>query len=154
MTLRTSAAHEEGGERDWSISTKAFSGTHGKVTHLHGVRVEWSEPDTSGRRKMEEVEGSAFEIEADMVLLALGFVHPQKEGLLADLGVAFDMRGNVKTGADYATSVPGVFACGDMRRGQSLIVWAIAEGREAAHNADAYLMQGASKLPLTTTVNA
>ena len=153
MTLRTSAAHEEGGERDWSISTKAFSGENGKVTKLHGVRVQWSEPDASGRRKMEEAEESAFEIEADMVLLALGFVHPQKEGLLADLGVELDIRGNVKTGADYASSVPGVFACGDMRRGQSLIVWAIAEGREAAHNADAYLMQGASKLPLTTTVN-
>ncbi len=153
MTLRTSAAHEEGGERDWSISTKAFSGENGKLTKLHGVRVAWSAPDADGRRKMEEQADSAFEIEADMVLLALGFVHPQKEGLLADLGVAFDIRGNVKTGADYASSVPGVYACGDMRRGQSLIVWAIAEGRETAHNVDAYLMQGVSRLPLTRTVN-
>ena len=154
MVLRTSAAHEEGGERDWSISTKSFRGENGKVTRLHGVRVEWSAINADGRRKMEEAAGSEFEIEADMVLLALGFVHPQKEGLLTDLGVAFDERGNVKTGADYASSVLGVYACGDMRRGQSLIVWAIAEGREAAHNADAYLTQGASKLPLTTTVNA
>ena len=89
-----------------------------------------------------------------MVLLALGFVHPQKEGLLSDLGVEFDGRGNVKTDKHYASSVPGVYACGDMRRGQSLIVWAIAEGREAAHNVDTFLMQNESKLPLTKTVYA
>jgi len=148
MILRTSAAHEEGGQRDWSISTKAFSGEDGKLKKLHGVRVEWSAPDASGRRKMEEVPGSEFEIECDLVLLALGFLHPQQEGLLTDLGVEFDVRGNVKSDSHYASSRPGVFACGDMRRGQSLIVWAIAEGREAASNVDRYLM-GESQLPLT-----
>lgn len=154
MVLRTSAAHEEGGERDWSISTKAFSGENGKLTKLHAVRVAWSQTDATGRRKMEEVPGSEFEIGVDMVLLALGFVHPQKEGLLADLGVAFDPRGNVQTDRHYASSVPGVYACGDMRRGQSLIVWAIAEGREAAHNVDTYLTGATSRLPLTKTVYA
>ncbi|HZO87181.1 MAG TPA: glutamate synthase subunit beta [Chthonomonadaceae bacterium] len=147
MILRTSSAHEEGGIRDWSISTKAFSGENGKVKKLHGVRVEFTRPDENGRRKMVEVPGSEFEMEVDLVLLALGFLHPQQEGLLNDLGVEFDPRGNVKTDKNYATSVPGVFACGDMRRGQSLIVWAIAEGREAARGVDTYLM-GESALPL------
>ncbi len=148
MILRTSAAHEEGGNRDWSISTKAFSGEDGKLKKLHGVRVEWSAPDATGRRKMEEVPGSEFALEVDMVLLALGFLHPQPEGLLTDLGVELDARGNVKSDSHYASSLPGLFACGDMRRGQSLIVWAIAEGREAASNVDRYLM-GESQLPLT-----
>ena len=148
MILRTAAAHEEGGQRDWSISTKSFSGEDGKLKKLHGIRVEWAAPDASGRRKMEEVPGSEFEIEVDLVLLALGFLHPQQEGLLADLGVELDARGNVKSDSHYASSRPGVFACGDMRRGQSLIVWAIAEGREAASNVDRYLM-GESQLPLT-----
>jgi glutamate synthase (NADPH/NADH) small chain len=151
MILRTSAAHEEGGARDWSISTKAFSGEDGKVTTLHGVRLEWSAPDEHGRRKMQEIPGTEFRMDVDLVLLAMGFVHPQQEGLLADLGVEFDARGNVKTDRHYASSVPGVYACGDMRRGQSLIVWAIAEGREAARNVDLYLM-GASELPLTKAV--
>ena len=152
MIMRTSAAHEEGGQRDWSVHTTHFSGENGKVTHLHGVRVEWSLPDAQGKRKMEPVPGSEFALDADMVLLALGFVHPQQEGLLAALGVEFDGRGNVKTNRHYASSVSGVYACGDMRRGQSLIVWAIAEGREAAHNVDAFLTRAASKLPLTRAV--
>jgi len=151
MILRSSAAHEEGGNRDWSINTVKFSGENGKVTKLHGIRVDWSAPDADGRRKMEEVPGSEFEIETDLVLLALGFLHPQKEGLLTDLGVDIDQRGNVKADKQYATSVPGVFACGDMRRGQSLIVWAIAEGREAARGVDLYLMK-TSNLPLTHAV--
>jgi glutamate synthase (NADPH) small chain len=146
MLYRTSSAHEEGGARDFAIATKAFSGENGQVTKLHGVRVEW-QAAADGRRKMVEVPGSEFEIETDLVLLAMGFVHPQKEGLLADLGVALDERGNVKTDRNYATSVPQVFACGDMRRGQSLIVWAIMEGREAARGVDAALM-GESNLPL------
>lgn len=147
MIFRTSSAHEEGGERDWCICTRAFSGSNGHVEKLHAVRVAWH-MDADGRRTMVEIPGSEFEMEVDLVLLALGFVYPQKEGLLADLGVELDARGNVKATTDsYATSVPGVFACGDMRRGQSLIVWAIAEGREAAHYVDAYLM-GASSLPL------
>ena len=151
MILRTSAAHEEGGERDWSINTKSFSGENGKVTKLHGVRVAWGQPDATGRRKMEEVSGSEFEIECDMVLLALGFLHPEREGLLTDLGVALDSRGNVQSDHNYATSVSGVYACGDMRRGQSLIVWAIAEGRECARGVDVFL-SGASRLPLTRIV--
>ncbi len=146
MILRTSSAHEEGGQRDWCISTKAFSGEEGKVQKLHGVRVEFV-PDESGRRKMVEIPGSEFDLDVDLVLLAMGFVHPQREGLIADLGVELDARGNVQAGKDYATSEPGIFVCGDMRRGQSLIVWAIAEGREAARNVDTYLM-GASRLPL------
>ena len=149
MVLRTSSAHEEGGNRDWSISTKMFSGEDGKVKKLHGVRVEFSAPDATGRRKMEEVPGSEFEMEADLVLLALGFLNPQKEGLLEQLGVELDGRGNVKaTTEKYETTVPGVFACGDMRRGQSLIVWAIAEGREAARSVDAFLTGVVSQLPL------
>jgi len=146
MILRTSSAHEEGGIRDWCISTKAFSGENGKVKKLHGVKIEFV-TDESGRRQMRELPGSEFELEVDLVLLAMGFLHPQKEGLLADLGVELDARGNVQADKSYATSVPGVFACGDMRRGQSLIVWAITEGREAARGVDAYLM-GESQLPL------
>lgn len=148
MVLRTSSAHEEGGNREWSVSTRSFSGADGKVTHLHGIRVEWSAPDPSGRRTMQEVPGTEFDIEADLVLLAMGFVSPQKEGLIEQLGVELDPRGNVKTDGSYASSVPGIYACGDMRRGQSLIVWAIAEGREAARGVDAYLV-GSSLLPLT-----
>ena len=138
MILRTSAAHEEGGTRDWSVLTTAFSGSNGRVETLHGIRVEFV-PDAGGRRAMVDIPGSEFAIETDLVLLAMGFVHPQREGLLADLGVDLDARGNVASGKDYATSVSGVFACGDMRRGQSLIVWAIAEGREAARHVDLYM---------------
>ncbi|HZT41178.1 MAG TPA: glutamate synthase subunit beta [Chthonomonadaceae bacterium] len=146
MILRTSAAHEEGGTREFSLRTTAFSGSNGCVEKLHGVRVEFV-PDANGRKQMVDVPGSEFIIEADLVLLAMGFLHPQREGLLTDLGVELDARGNVAA-SNYATSVPGVFACGDMRRGQSLIVWAIAEGREAARHVDLYLT-GSSVLPLT-----
>ncbi len=152
MILRTGSAHEEGGIREWSVSTKGFSGTNGKVTTLHAVKVQLSEPDATGRRGFEEVPGSAFDVEADLVLLALGFLHPQREGLLADLNVELDARGNVKAETGYESSVPGVFAAGDMRRGQSLIVWAIAEGREAARYVDLYLNGGESELPLTRAV--
>jgi glutamate synthase (NADPH) small chain len=146
--LRASAAHEEGGVRDWSINTKSFSGENGQLKALNAVRLEWGEPGPDGRRPMNEVHGSEFAIECDLVLLALGFLHPQQEGLLNALGVEYDGRGNVKTDRDYMTTVPGVFAAGDLRRGQSLIVWAIAEGREAARGIDEYLM-GESQLPLT-----
>jgi len=151
MILRTSSAHEEGGIRDWSVSTQSFSGKDGTVTKLHAIRVELSAPDANGRRSMIEVPGSSFDIEADLVLLALGFVHPERDGIINELGLELDDRGNVNAGADYATSVDGVFAAGDMRRGQSLIVWAIAEGREAARFVDLYLM-GSSQLPLTRSV--
>ena len=147
MVMRTSSAHEEGGVRDYGISTTHFSGVDGKVTKLHAVRVE-STTGPDGRPQLAPVPGSEFEVECDLVLLAMGFVHPQHEGLLTDLGVELNARGNVATDADYQTTVPGIFAAGDMRRGQSLIVWAIAEGREAAHGVDKYLM-GTSRLPLT-----
>jgi glutamate synthase (NADPH/NADH) small chain len=140
MILRTSTSHEEGGFRDWSINTKRFSGAKGKVQKLHGVRVEFGSPDAPGRRPMDEVPGSEFEMEVDMVLLALGFLGPEKEGMIKQLGLKLDPRGNVATDGEYMTSEPGVFAAGDMRRGQSLVVWAISEGRQAARAVDKYLM--------------
>ena len=140
MTLRTSSSHEEGVVRDWSVNTKHFSGDeHGNVKKLHGVRLEWQKQN-GGPPRMVEAPGSEFEIDCDLVLLALGFVGPEKGPLLTDLGLELDPRGNVQAGSSYATSVPGVFSCGDMRRGQSLVVWAIWEGREAARGVDTYLM--------------
>ncbi|MDA1347909.1 MAG: glutamate synthase subunit beta [Chloroflexi bacterium] len=144
--LMTSAAHEEGGIRDYNILTKHFSGNNDVVQKLHGVRLEWGPPDDSGRPSMAEVPGSEFEIEADLVLLAMGFLHPERTGMLADLKVELDPRGNVATDENKMTSVPGVFAAGDMARGQSLVVWALAEGREAARGIDQYLM-GKTSLP-------
>ena len=146
MIFRVSSAHEENDCRDFAINTKSLSGIDGKVTHLTGVRVEWA-CDIDGRRTMQEVPESEFIIEAEMILLAMGFVHPQQDGLLAQLGVELDGRGNIRADENYATSVPNVFACGDARRGQSLIVWAIMEGREAARGVDMALT-GASTLPL------
>ncbi|MCY4577855.1 MAG: FAD-dependent oxidoreductase, partial [Chloroflexi bacterium] len=110
------------------------------VEKLHAVRVNWGAPDASGRPSMETIEGSEFEIDTDLVLLAMGFVHPQKEGLIEQLDVALDGRGNVQTDENKMTSKDGVFAAGDMSRGQSLVVWALAEGREAARGVDLYLM--------------
>ncbi len=143
--LRTSAAHEEGGIRDYNILTKSFSGSNGQVEKLHAVRVEWTTGD-DGRPSMNEVPGSEMEVETDLVLLAMGFLHPEHEGMLTDLGVDLDGRGNVQVDANKMTSVPGVFAGGDMARGQSLVVWAIAEGREVARGVDQYLV-GSSNLP-------
>jgi glutamate synthase (NADPH/NADH) small chain len=145
MILRSSSSHEEGVIRDWSINTKAFSGdAEGNVRKLHGVRLEWFKDET-GRPKMREVAGSEFELDADLVLLALGFLGPEREGLLNDLGVEITERGNVAVD-EWMTSVPGIFACGDVRRGQSLVVWAIWEGRECARAVDRYLM-GSTDLP-------
>ena len=144
--LRSSSAHEEGGVRDYNIQTKSFTGFDGQVAKLHGIRLEWGPPDETGRPSMKELEGTEFEIEADLVLFALGFLHPEKNGMLDDFGVELDGRGNVSTNTDRMTSVPGVFAAGDMHRGQSLVVWALAEGRQAAHGVDKYLM-GATELP-------
>jgi glutamate synthase (NADPH/NADH) small chain len=139
--LRTSTSHEEGGDRDWGISTARLSGSAGRLEKLHAVRVRFGKPDpTTGRRKLEEVPGSEFTLDVDLVLLAMGFLGPVREGLLTDLGVELTERGNVAT-QGYATSVPGVFAAGDMRRGQSLVVWAIDEGRQAAAEIDRYLRQ-------------
>ncbi len=140
MILRSSSSHEEGVQRDWSVNTKAFSGdAAGNVRKLHGIRLEWVK-DANGRPQMVEIAGSEFEIDCELVLLAMGFLGPERAGMLEDLGVRLDQRGNVDVGADYHSSVPGVFACGDMRRGQSLVVWAIWEGREAARGVDAFLM--------------
>jgi len=146
LVLRTSTSHEEGGERDWSILTRGFSGKNGRVEQLHAVRLEWSAPDASGRARMQEIPGSEFAVECDLVLLALGFVHPE-HGLASELGLDLDARGNLQAGyGEYKTSHPKVFAAGDARRGQSLVVWAIHEGREAARAVDVALM-GRSDLP-------
>ena len=148
--LMSSAAHEEGGTRDYNILTKHFSGIDGEVRKLHGVRLEWGPPDQSGRPSMNEVPRSEFEIETEFVLLAMGFLRPEHDGMLADLGVDLDRRGNVATDENKMSSVPSVFAAGDMARGQSLVVWALAEGREAARGIDQYLMAGTS-LPRVLT---
>jgi glutamate synthase (NADPH/NADH) small chain len=133
--LRTSTSHEEGGSRDWGVSTVAFSGEGGRVQKLHAVRVRFGAPDASGRRDMETVKGSEFTLDVDLVLLAMGFLGPVRDDMLKQFGVDLSDRGNVAT-RGYATSVPRVYAAGDMRRGQSLVVWAIAEGREAAAQID------------------
>ncbi len=146
LLLKTSTSHEEGGTRDWSVKTVKFEGPCGRVSKLRCVRVEVGR-DEKQCMVMRDIPGSAFEIEADMVILALGFMHPEKKGLLEDLGVMLDQRGNVATGPDFMTSRKGIFAAGDMRRGQSLIVWAIAEGRRSAHYIDTFLT-GSSSIPL------
>jgi glutamate synthase (NADPH/NADH) small chain len=146
MLLRTSSAHEEGGVRDWAVSTRAFRGQGGRVQSLDCVRMDFGEPGPDGRRPMREIAGSEFTIDAELVLLAMGFVAPERDGLLDGLGVAYDARGNVAAGPDRMTSVRAVFAAGDMRRGQSLIVWAIAEGRRTAREMDRFLT-GATLLP-------
>jgi len=141
MQLRVESSHEEGGLRDWSVSTVKFSGdSNGNVKKLHGLRV-------GAPPKFEAHKGTEFELEADLVLLAMGFTGPVRAGMLDELGVAIDGRGNVVADANYMTSVPGVFAAGDTRRGQSLVVWAIAEGRKAARGVDEFLM-GTSSLPV------
>jgi glutamate synthase (NADPH/NADH) small chain len=142
MILKTTSSHEEGGERLWSVLTKRFVGEGGLVSKLECVNVDFSQTDAQGRPLMKEVPGTEFTIEADIVVLALGFLHPVHDKLLSDLRVEFDDRGNVKAGADGRTAVAKVFTAGDMRRGQSLIVWAISEGRRAAAEMDKYLMGG------------
>ena len=139
-----SSAHEEGGERVYSVSTDRFTGdASGQVRKLHGTQVEMVNNGRPGRVRPEP--GSEFEMDADLVLLAMGFLGPERGALLGDLGVKLTERGNVWRDAHWMTSVPGVFTAGDMQRGQSLIVWAIAEGRSAARGIDTYLM-GHSKL--------
>ena len=146
LVLRTSAAHEEGGVRDYDVLTKAFSGSRGQVEKLHAVRIEWGPEGNNGRYVMKEIPGSEFTVDTDLVLLAMGFLHPEHEGMLAQLGVEIDPRGNVKVDQNKMTSIPGIFAGGDIARGQSLVVWAIAEGRDAARGVDCFLM-GQSLLP-------
>ncbi|TDH62706.1 glutamate synthase subunit beta [Dankookia rubra] len=143
--LRTAPAHLEGCARDWAVLTRRAVGEAGRVTALDCVRVEWVRD--GGRMQMREVAGSELTLKADLVLLAMGFLGPQRAGLLESAAVALDGRGNVQADTEgYATSVPRVFAAGDMRRGQSLVVWAIREGRQCARAVDAFLM-GASTLP-------
>ncbi|MGB5064851.1 MAG: glutamate synthase subunit beta, partial [Candidatus Competibacter sp.] len=145
LKLRTSSSQEEGCERDWSIATQAFTGQDGQISAIRLVRLEWRQAD--GRQTMTEVPGSEFEIPAGLVLLAMGFVHPIHEGMLQELSVALDPRGNVRADTHgYQTSLNKVFSAGDMRRGQSLVVWAIREGRQCARAVDEYLM-GRSDLP-------
>jgi glutamate synthase (NADPH/NADH) small chain len=146
MILRTSTSHEEGCRREWSILTKEFRGdANGHVESLRTVRIEWTK-DEQGCHVFHEVEGSEQIWPCQLVLLAMGFVGPERRGPIADLGLQLDARGNIKCDEHYRTSVEGVFAAGDMRRGQSLVVWAIHEGREAARAVDKYLM-GVSHLP-------
>ena len=146
IKLRTSTSHEEGCERDWAVATKRFEGTNGRVEKLIASRVEWKK-DGGGAVRMVEMPGSEFAIGADLVLLAMGFVGPVQQGMLEQFGIERDARSNVKANTDdYRTSVPNVFAAGDMRRGQSLVVWAIREGRQCARAIDEFLM-GASALP-------
>ncbi|MEJ7668368.1 MAG: glutamate synthase subunit beta [Casimicrobiaceae bacterium] len=146
VKLRTSSSHEEGCERDWAVATKRFEGADGKVERLIASRVEWRK-DAQGQMRMVEVAGSEFAMRADLILLAMGFTGPVATGLLDQFGVDRDARSNVKADTEsYRTSVPQVFAAGDMRRGQSLVVWAIREGRQAARSVDEFLM-GSSLLP-------
>jgi glutamate synthase (NADPH/NADH) small chain len=134
LQLRVESSHEEGGFREWSMATTSFSGNeNGQVNKLHGIRV-------GPAPKFEPIPGSEFSMDADLVLLAMGFTGPLKQGIVEQLGVALDARGNVATDASYSTDVPGVFAAGDLRRGQSLVVWAIAEGRQAAEGMHRYLV--------------
>jgi glutamate synthase (NADPH/NADH) small chain len=138
LKLRTSSSHEEGVERDFAVMTTKLTGENGAVKKLHCVRVD---------AKMKPIPGSEFEIAADLVLLAMGFVHPVHEGMIKSLDLALDQHGNISASTgDYRTSIDKVFTAGDMRRGQSLVVWAIREGRQAAHAVDKYLM-GSSLLP-------
>jgi len=146
LKLRTSSSHQEGAGREFAVATKRFMGQDGRVTAIECVRLEWVE-GADGRMQMQEVAGSEFELKADLVFLAMGFVGPTKAGVVEQSGVDLDPRGNLLAGVnDYRTSDPKIFACGDARRGQSLVVWAIREGRQCAQAVDAALM-GVSQLP-------
>ena len=146
LKLRTSSSHLEGADRDWSVATKSFTGDGGHVTGLELVRNEWKQNE-NGQFSMTELPATKFHLKADLVLLAMGFIHPKPAGLLDELSIALDERGNVKADeTSYKTSRKNVFVAGDMRRGQSLVVWAIKEGRRAARAVDEHLM-GMSTLP-------
>ena len=141
LKLRTSSSHQEGCERDWAILAKRVVGTNGNVEGLECIRIDWADG------QMQEIEGSEFTLKADLILLAMGFVGPRKMGLVDQSEVELDERGNVAANVtSYMTSESGIFACGDMRRGQSLVVWAIREGRQCARAVDMLLM-GQSQLP-------
>jgi glutamate synthase (NADPH/NADH) small chain len=146
LKMRTSSSHEEGVERDFAVLTKRAVGQDGRITALECARIDWVKGD-DGRVAMREVEGSRFELKADLVLLAMGFLGPRKPGMIEQAGLALDPRGNVLANVkDYKASVPRLFAAGDMRRGQSLVVWAIREGRQCARSIDESLM-GSTTLP-------
>jgi glutamate synthase (NADPH/NADH) small chain len=146
MQLRIEGAHEEGGVRQWSVATSKFTGdANGNVKQLHGITV-------GPPPKFEPIAGTEFVMDVDLVLLAMGFTGPVPGGMIEQLGVKLDARGNVEANGDYMSSVPGVFSAGDMRRGQSLVVWAIAEGRKAAESMDKYLSQPVQKAPAKTRV--
>jgi glutamate synthase (NADPH/NADH) small chain len=137
--LRTSSSHEEGCSRDYSIMTKHLSGENGQLKKLHAIRLQWEKDPATGQMKMSEVPGSEFDMDCDLLLLAMGFLGPVKKGMIEELGVALDARGNVSADANKMTSMPGIFTAGDMTRGQSLVVWAIHEGRSAAQGVHQYL---------------
>jgi len=138
LKLRSSSSHEEGAKRDFAVLSTKFSGEGGAVKKLHCVRVD---------EKVKPIAGTEFEVAADLVLLAMGFVHPVHKGMIEELELKLDQRGNVKADTlAYQSSNPKIFAAGDMRRGQSLVVWAIREGRQAAHSVDKFLM-GSTTLP-------
>jgi len=140
MQLRTSSSHEEGCDREWAILTKAFlANEKGQLRAVQLVDVEWTTPKDGGRAQLTEISNSEREIPCELALLAIGYLHPQFEGLLEQLGIKVDDRGNVRD-EKYQTNVDKVFVAGDMRRGQSLVVWAISEGREAAKSVDTFLM--------------
>ena len=144
--LRTSSSQEEGCERMWSVATKRFNGENGKLTSVDCIKVDWKQ-DENGQWQMSEVAGSEFELKADLILLAMGFVHPVHQGMINELNLNKDSRGNISANTDdYQTSIDKVFSAGDMRRGQSLVVWAIREGRQAARSVDEFLM-GSTVLP-------
>jgi glutamate synthase (NADPH/NADH) small chain len=146
MILRTSSSHEEGCERYWSLLTKEFIGDKkGHVKALRVVDIEWQVDKESNKPTFKEIDGSDRDLPCDLALLAIGFVHPEHDGILSQLGIALDDKGNVKD-RDYQTNIDKIFTAGDMRRGQSLVVWAIAEGREAAIKVDKFLMKEKSIL--------
>ncbi len=142
MTLKTTSSHEEGSNRQWAVATKAFKGDeHGNLQSIVIADLQWNASTHTKPAGFEEIPGTEREIPCTLALLAMGFVHPQHQGLIAELGVEIDERGNVRANEKhYQTSIPKVFAAGDMRRGQSLVVWAISEGRECARRVDQYLM--------------
>ena len=147
LKLRTSSSHEEGVERNWSVSTKKFEGKNGKVTGVILEKVKWS-LDSNGKYVMKPIKAPLIKLKAELVLLAMGFVHPTHTGLINQIDITLDNKGNVRANEDdYKTSINKVFVAGDMRRGQSLVVWAIREGRQAAHSVDKFLM-GSSNLPI------
>lgn len=146
LLLKTSSSHQEGAQRHWSILTKKFIGKDGNLQKLSCVQVESVKDQKTGCFNFKEVSGSGFEIDADLIILAVGFLHPEHKGPVKDLGLELDTRGNIKTDDNYMTSRKGIFAAGDAHRGQSLIVWAVSEGRKAAYCVDTFL-NGRSSLP-------